>query len=244
MPHPSITFTHALCRTPCATVSDGLRALDTGTPDLSQFLKAHAAYVATLRSTGAQVTVLPPLDPFPDSVFIEDTALCLPDFAVLMRPDAPTRQGEVEGGDILTTGSEILVGRSARTNAAGIEQLRRITAAYGYSLREVTTPPEILHFKTDCSLLDPETILATPRLAATGCFDGYRVLTTRADETAAANAVRFNDLVLLPAGFDHTAALLDSHGYHVTPIDNTRAAKPDGGMSCLSLRFSPPQARQ
>ena len=99
----------------------------------------------------------------------------------------------------------------------------------------------MLHFKTDCSLLDEETILATPRLAASGCFDGYRVVLTAGGEDAAANSIRFNGVVLAPAGFPRTAEALAGAGYDVREIPNSEAAKLDGGMSCLSLRFTPPE---
>ena len=98
----------------------------------------------------------------------------------------------------------------------------------------------VLHFKTDCSLLDQETILATPRLAACGCFDGYRVILTAQGEDAGANSIRFNAVVLAPAGFPRTAEALARAGYDVREIPNSEAAKLDGGMSCLSLRFTPP----
>ena len=145
----------------------------------------------------------------------------------------------IEGGDILVTETEILVGRSARTNAAGIAELRHLVAPWGYKLREVLTPPGVLHFKTDCALLDEDTILATPRLAASGCFAGYRVFHTATGEEASANAIRFNDLVILPAGFPRTRDTLDRAGFTVREIGNSECAKLDGGMSCLSLRFSP-----
>ncbi len=98
-------------------------------------------------------------------------------------------------------------------------------------------PEGVLHFKTDCSLLDGGTILSTERLAASGCFDGYRVLLTAPGEEAAANAIRFNDLVLMAAGFPATARSLRDAGYAVREIGNSECAKLDGGMSCLSLRF-------
>jgi dimethylargininase len=263
MSEASFRFSHAIVRLPGESIVNGLRAEDTGTPDLARFLTDHATYVAALVRTGAQVTVLQPLEEFPDAVFVEDTALCLPQGAVIMRPGAPSRLGEasamapvlaefydrvaiidgpgfIEGGDILVTGCEILVGRSARTDAAGIEALRRIVEPWGHRLREVETPPDVLHFKTDCSLLDAETILATERLAASGCFDGYRVLNVPVGEEAAANAIRFNDDVILPAGFPRTAETLDTAGFSVVEVSNTEAAKLDGGMSCLSLRFAPP----
>lgn len=258
----SFRFTHAITRRPPPSITEGLRAVDTGTPDLSLMLAHHADYVAALRSTGATVIELDPLPAYPDSVFVEDTALCLPEGAVVMRPGAPTRLGEaaemaphlaalyglvvriegpgtIEGGDILVTEREILVGRSARTDAAGIEELTALVTPWGHTVREVFTPPGVLHFKTDCSLLDAETILATPRLAASGCFDGYRVIHTGAGEEAAANAIRFNDLVLLPAGFPRTREALLAAGYAVREIGNSECAKLDGGMSCLSLRFTP-----
>ncbi|MFN3292523.1 MAG: dimethylarginine dimethylaminohydrolase family protein [Gemmobacter sp.] len=261
----SFRFTHAICRLPGNSIVRGLRAVDTGAPDLALMRAHHADYVAALRETGADVTVLDPLEAYPDAVFVEDTALCLPQGAVVMRPGAPSRLGEaaemaphlerlygsvariagpgtIEGGDILTTETEILVGRSARTDAAGIAELAEIVAGWGWRLREVQTPPGVLHFKTDCSLLDAETILSTRRLSATGCFAGYRVIDVAEGEEAAANTIRFNDLVLMPAGFPRTRDRLVAGGYRVREIGNSECAKLDGGMSCLSLRFSLPAA--
>jgi dimethylargininase len=262
MSDAAFRFTHAVTRRPCAAITAGLRAVDTGAPDLAVMLDHHAAYVATLRGTGATVIELEPLEAYPDSVFVEDTALCLPQGAIVMRPGAPTRLGEaaemvphlaalyaevrriegpgfIEGGDILVTGREILVGRSARTDAAGIAELTTLVAPWGHVVREVETPPGVLHFKTDCSLLDGETILATDRLAASGCFAGYRVIPVAGGEEAAANAIRFNDLVILPEGFPRTAERIVAAGYTVCQIGNSECAKLDGGMSCLSLRFTP-----
>ena len=259
----SYTFSHAITRRPSTSIVAGLRAVDTGTPDLALMQAHHADYVAALRSTGAVVVELPALEAFPDSVFVEDTALCLPEGAVVMRPGAPSRLGEaaemaphlaalygqvvriegadsfIEGGDILVTDTEVLVGRSARTNAAGVAELTRLIAPWGHKVREVFTPPGVLHFKTDCSLLDAETILATERLDASGCFTGYKVIHCAPGEEASANAIRFNDLELFPAGFPRTRDKLVAAGYRVQEIGNSECAKLDGGMSCLSLRFAP-----
>ena len=101
------------------------------------------------------------------------------------------------------------------------------------------TPKGVLHFKTDCSLLDEETILSTKRLAVSGCFEGYRVIHVEEGEEACANSIRFNELVIMPARFPKTAEKLKAQGYNVREIGNSEAAKLDGGMSCLSLRFSP-----
>ena len=184
MTDQSYRFSHAITRKPAASIIAGLRAVDLGAPDLDLMLAHHADYVAALKSTGATVIELNPLAAYHDAVFVEDTALCLPKGAVIMRPGAPSRLGEaaemaphlavlygevatiqgpgfIEGGDILATETEVLVGRSARTNAAGVAELAGIISDWGYKLREVQTPPDILHFKTDCSLLDGDTALAT-----------------------------------------------------------------------------------
>ncbi len=260
----SYSFTHAITRLPAPSILDGLRAVDTGAPDLARMMQHHADYSKALAETGAKVIQLPALPAYPDSVFVEDTALCLPEGAVIMRPGVPSRLGEagemaphlaqlypnlhhitgadsfIEAGDILMCEGEVLVGRSARTNGAGIAELAGILAQWGIKTREVFTPAGVLHFKTDCSLVDAETILATPRLAASGCFDGYRVIHTADGEEAAANAIRFNNLVLMAAGFPRTRDALLRAGYELREIGNSECAKLDGGMSCLSLRFTPP----
>lgn len=262
MSHASYIFSHAICRLPSRSLVNGLRAEDTGQPDYDVFIKDHADYVETLKSTGAKVIVLDALEAFPDSVFVEDAVLCLPKGAVIMRPGAPSRLGEaeaikqaiselytqveqikgpgfIEGGDILVTETEVLVGRSARTDKAGIEELASIIGSWNYTLREVDTPEGVLHFKTDCSLLDENTILSTKRLAQSGCFENYDVIYTADGEEACANTIRFNDYVIMPDGFPETERKLLDNGYDIKKIGNIEAAKLDGGMSCLSLRFTP-----
>ena len=257
----SYQFTHAIVRQPAKSIIKGLRAVDIGSPDYDQMLCDHKDYVDALTSAGVAVISLTALDKFPDGQFVEDTALCLPKAVILMRSGALSRLGEVneiapklrelfedvyeiddhgyiEGGDILVTGKEILVGRSARTDENGVRQLSEILTPLGYVIREVFTPPEILHFKTDCSLLGPYEILSTKRLQSSGCFDGYSVINVADGEEAAANAIRVNDYVIMPAGFPRTKAILEEHGYKVKVINNTECAKLDGGMSCLSLRLN------
>ena len=253
-------FSHAIVRAPADSVTEGLRAVDAGSPDAARFAADHAAYVAALEAAGAVVIALPALEDFPDSVFVEDTALCLPEGAVVLRPGAPSRLGEamameptlralysrverigsgfVEGGDILVSDRGILVGLSARTDADGVAALGEIVEPWGYAVRVLETPSEVLHFKTDCGLLDGGTVLATRRLAASGCFAGHRVIEVARGEEACANCVRVNDVVLFPAGFPETARVLRDEGYVLVELPNEQAALIDGGMSCLSLRLS------
>jgi len=254
-------FSRALVRLPGASVAAGLRMAGTRTPDAEKFLRQHQAYVAALKAAGVQVTVLPALEQFPDSVFVEDAALCVPGTAITLRPGAATRRGEaaairphleslfntvvdlpgegtVDGGDVLLADEEAFIGLSKRSDEKGCEALASLLDELGYRSRRVQSPPEVLHFKSDCGLLDSDTFFATRRLAATRCFSDYRVIEAPAGEEAAANLVRVNDVVLLRTGFPRTEVLLQDSGFAVTTLATDQAALVDGGLSCMSLRFS------
>ena len=255
----AIHFSAAITRLPAKSAVDGLRAKDTGAVDIELMARQHVEYQQALRQAGATVTELPALPEYPDAHFVEDTALCLPNLAVMMRPRAEKRRGEVapmrevltplfeniaditdgyiEAGDILTTPSEVLVGLSARTNQKGAEQLRQILIGHGYVTRILKTPSEVLHFKTDCTLIDDQCILSTQRLASSGCFHGYQTLIVPAGEEAAANMIRYNNHIIMPAGFPKTESMLRAKGFTIICVGNSECAKIDGGMSCLSLRL-------
>ncbi|HEY0299709.1 MAG TPA: arginine deiminase family protein [Rhizomicrobium sp.] len=253
-------FTDAIVRAPGRSVVDGLRDDPRARPRYEEIREEHAAYVAALRAAGVAVEVLPPLEAFPDSVFVEDPALVFGEGAILLRPGAPSRLGErdamraaltarfprvlelqdgefADGGDVLVTPDVVFVGLSRRTNAAGAAALLAHLAALGRSGRVVQTPPGVLHFKTAVSLLDRNTLLATPAMAAAGLFGGLNLLFTPEGEHAAANALRVNDTVFAGAQFPATRDLLTSAGYAVTPLGVAGIAKLDAGLSCMSLRW-------
>jgi dimethylargininase len=256
----SYHFAQAITREPGESVALGLRASDGLDPNPDIFRQEHLAYIRCLEAAGVEVTALPALEAFPDSVFVEDTAICTPDCAIVLRPGAPSRrkeinaitpalgnffqeviilpgQGFVDGGDVLLAEKDAFIGLSKRTNQAGFEALSAVLADLGYQPRKVETPADILHFKTDCGLLDARTIFSTKRLASTHCFDGYRVICAPEGDEAAANLIRVNDIVLLSTGFPKTEALLREAGYHVQTVPTSQAALLDGGLSCMSLRF-------
>jgi dimethylargininase len=255
----SYRFSNAIVRQPGRSVVSGLRAVDRGKPDFERFRAEHREYVQALERAGLKVTVLDALEAFPDSVFIEDAALCLPEGIVMLRPGARSRTGEagvlaeslpglgyeivhcesdgfIDGGDILVTDSSILVGLSDRTDRSGFDWLKTVLGRWGYVVRAVHTPQAVLHFKSDCCVLDSQTILATERLSGAECFSPFTVLTVPQGEEAAANCIRVNDTLLVPAGFPATAELLAQEGYAVESVAVTQPSLLDGGLSCMSLR--------
>ncbi|MEL6188629.1 MAG: arginine deiminase family protein, partial [Myxococcota bacterium] len=224
----------------------------------------HDRYLEALAQAGVgQILTLPPLEDFPDAVFIEDPALVFSEGAILLRPGAESRRdeakalapdlpahfprvlelpegGHVEGGDVLVTPSRVFIGLSARTDERGARHLAEALGALGKQAFVTQTPKGILHFKTACSLLDEETVLVTERMAASGVFEGFRTLVTPPGEAAAANALRVNETVLVGAQFPATQDLLGHHGYRVEAVPTEQIGRLDAGLSCLSLRWSRP----
>ncbi len=247
-------FTHAIVRTPGLSVVNGLREDAAATPRHGAVVREHMAYVAALGTAGLAVDVLPPLEGFPDSVFVEDPAFVVPEGAILLRPGAPSRLGEREhlraalarhfgrvldvtdgyadGGDVLIAPDVVYIGLSKRTDLAGAQALKAHLETLGRAARIVETPKDVLHFKTACSLLDEETVLATE--AMRGVFD--RLKTVIAPEPAAANALRVGDTLFVGAQHKRTVDLL-ARNYNVVALDTREIAKLDAGLSCMSLRW-------
>ena len=252
-------FNSAIVRTPGRSVVNGLRAAPGPAPVFETLIAEHHSYIAALRAAGVRVTVLDALERHPDSIFVEDPALVFSDAAILLRPGAPSRMAEArelratlegrfpavlqlthgfaDGGDILVTPSRVLIGLSARTDRAGAGALRELLAAMGLDSAVVEVPPGTLHLKSDCSLVDEETVLATEELAASGALSGLRTLVVPKAERSAANALRVNDVVFVRAGCPRTFEMLESRGLAVVSLPVSEIAKIDAGLSCMSLRW-------
>lgn len=250
-------FDSAIVRTPAPSVIDGLRTNDGESPSYEGVLAEHRAYVAVLEAAGVAVEILPPLEAYPDSIFVEDPAFVIPEGAIVLKPGAPSRIGEAaeiapvlrrrfervleldegyaDGGDILILPDEILIGLSARTDQTGASRFVALAAELGRRARIVETPRGTLHFKTASSLIDEETIMATPALAP--FFPGYDVLVTPEGEWGSANLLRVNGSLLVGAAYPRTLDLLAARGFVPIALDTSEIAKIDAGLSCMSLRW-------
>ena len=252
-------FTHAILRRPGASVVKGLRAGGGTDPAFADVLAEHAGYAAALTEAGLTLTMLDPLEQFPDAIFVEDPALVFPEGAIVLKPGAPSRaaegaflrpalaaqfgqvldlpSGHADGGDVLVLPDKVLIGLSARTDRAGAEALAGLVEQLGYAAVIAATPAEVLHLKTASSLLDEETVLSTRALAETGIFAGYRVIEVPEGEEGGANVLRVNDRVLAGAGYPRILDALDAHGLTVVTLPNAAIAAIDAGFTCMSLRW-------
>lgn len=253
-------FDRAIVRAPGRSVVNGLRSAADVMPEHDAIVREHDAYVTALRSAGLSIEVLPPLEQFPDSMFVEDPALVFSEGAILLRPGAASRLGEtaemrdvlarnfpkvlelegeeyVDGGDVLVTPNAVLIGLSARTCRTGAEALAGKLERFGRKARIVEVPAGMLHLKTGVSLLDEETVLATARIAQSDAFLGFRTLVVSGEDEASPNALRINGTVFLGACYPRTLELVAREGFRVAAVPVSEIAKLDAGLSCMSLRW-------
>ena len=255
-------FQHAIVRLPGANFAQGLTRIDQGTPDLARALAQHRGYCEALRDCGLSLNTLPADARYPDGTFVEDTAVLLPEGAILTRPGAASRLGEVDairgalnshyphvveieapgtldGGDICEASRHVFIGLSERTNAAGAAQLTRWLAMHGYGADtiDIRGMRSILHLKSGLAHLDGGRLLLIDELLDHPAFSRFERIRVAADEAYGANAVQVNERVLIASGHPQLEARLRALGYDPLTLEMSEFAKMDGGLSCLSLRF-------
>jgi len=252
-------FKNAIVRKPCPEMIRGIRSASLGTPDYHNALEQHRAYVEALENCGLEVKVLDADSRFPDSVFVEDVALCTGECAIVTNPGASSRNGEqlemkpvlesfykevesiaapgtLDAGDVMMVGKHFYVGISQRTNVQGAGQLIRILENYGMSGSTVPLT-EMLHLKTGLSYLEQNHLLVTGEFTDHPAFDAFQKIEVDPPEAYAANSLWVNSWVLVPAGFPDTLEKIERAGYRTIVLDVSEFQKLDGGLSCLSLRF-------
>jgi dimethylargininase len=255
----SHTFTQAICRRPGPDLGGGLTTSDLGAPDFDLACRQFDRYTAALGECGLEITILQALDGYPDAHFVEDTAVVTPDAAVITSPGAPARQGEqhsiaealaggrplfqieepgtLDGGDVLMIDQHFLIGVSDRTNEDGAAQLGSILEVFGYTWQAVPVGAG-LHFKSSVNLVGPDTLLVSEAFKDRSELASYRRLVVAPEEEYAANTLLVNGRLIMPAGYPRTKGQLGSLGVPIIEVDTSEFRKMDGGLTCLSLRFS------
>lgn len=251
-------YSQAITRKPCKNFSAGITSSNLGKPDYSLMLQQHHAYVDTLNNLGLQVTELEALDDYPDAHFVEDTAVVVPEIAIIARPGAKSRRGEeitiedvlakykniekikapgtVDGGDVLITGKKVYIGISERTNQEGANQLSEILIKFGYDSTYISVNKG-LHLKSDVNYIGKNTVLMTNIFFDTQDFKSYNKFIVKPEESYAANSLLVNNKLIIPKGFAETKLRLIEAEFDVIELDMSEPQKMDGGLTCFSLRF-------
>jgi dimethylargininase len=239
--------------------------------DLEQARAQHRAYVETLSALGCKVEILPTLPENPDAVFVEDTAVVVDELAVITRPGAESRRAEVDssaaalarhrklayieapgtldGGDVLVVGRSVYVGLSARSNHAGIAQLRVHLEPFGYRVEPVelkgclhlkTAATQVGMLKSAAAEVAPGLLLINPAWVDKTAFRDVAFIEVDPAEPFAANAVCVGEALVYPASFPRTRERLEQQGLDVHVVDMSETEKAEGGVTCCSILLRAP----
>ncbi|MGN6125079.1 MAG: dimethylargininase [Humibacter sp.] len=246
----------ALVRIPATNLAEGIVSnIDRVPVDPTKADEQWDAYVAALSEAGWDTVEVASAEVLPDSVFVEDTAVVFGGRAIIARSGAEQRRGEtpgteavltdlgvridrieepgtLDGGDVLRVGDTIYVGRSERTNAEGVRQLRVLAAEEGYSVVAVPVTGA-LHLKSVATALPDGTVIGdASRIADTSIFDRFLAVPEPAGVAA---VVLSADSVLVAASAPKTAELIADLGYKVVTVDISEFEKLEGCVTCLSI---------
>jgi len=250
-------FTSAILRIPPATCASGLTTASLGAPDFKKTREQFNHYVSILSDLNLTVTVLPANPAFPDSHFVEDTAVVMPELAIITHPGAPSRAGEVatiepvlarfkriehirngrmDGGDVLMVDRRFFVGLSGRTNREGLREFAAIVEPLGYRVDAVDVGAG-LHLKSIVNYAGNNTLLLSAAFVHHPAFAGFEHIVVDSEEEYAGNTLWINDTLITPDGYPRLLARLKKLGLPIMTIPTSEFKKMDGGLTCLSLRF-------
>ncbi len=259
-------FTKAITKKLCSRFADGITTSNLGKPDFNLALQQHAAYINALKSCGLEVAELVADENFPDSCFTEDAAVIADEVAVITNPGAQSRRDEIvsmipvlekfkklefiqspgtlEGGDVMQIvrgtpygEKHFYIGLTDRTNEDGAHQLGSILSKYSYQYTVIPVTAA-LHLKTIVNYIGNNNLLVTEELFSHPAFISFNKILVPQDEMYAANCLLINNKLIIPAGFAHVKTELQKLNYDLIELNMSEFEKMDGGLSCLSLRFS------
>jgi len=233
-----------------------LTHLERAAIDAPRAVAQHRGYTQALEALGSTLEWLPPLPQCPDGVFVEDTAVPLPEIAVITRPGAASRRGEtasvaaalehhrpvarilepgcLDGGDVLRIGRTLHVGVSGRTNEAGVAQLAQLLRPFGYRIEKLALAG-CLHLKSAASFIPPDVLLLNPAWVDAAGFGGLHVIAVDEREPHAANTLTIDGTTLVSAAYPHTCHRLGAAGVRTRTVDVSELHKAEGGLTCMSL---------
>ena len=225
-----------------------------GCVDVPRAVAQHEAYEAALRAAGLEVRRLPPLDDYPDGMFVEDNALLLDEHAVILRPGAASRAGEtastadalggqftlhrlgaghVDGGDVLRIGPVLYVGISTRTDLAGVGALDALVAPLGYRVVPVPVAGG-LHLKSAATCVNG-LLVHNPAWTVAAHFADVEALPVAPGEDYGGNVLLAGETLLTAADSPRTAEALAARGFSIVALDISEMRKADAALTCMSL---------
>jgi dimethylargininase len=239
--------------------------------DVQLAKKQHQAYLQIINELVPHVIQVEPDERHPDCCFIEDTAIVLKDVAVIGLLGSTERRGEevqvreaiqrvgiqkiheikppgvLDGGDVLFTGKDLLVGLSKRSNYEALEQLKEIFQGifpvYGIPVIEG------LHLKSFMSAFDSQTLIVGASQAGAYAAEEIRKQPAFKEnyslvfvpDPVASNVLRIGSTLIMQEGFPTTEVILrdlcEKHQMRLVKLNMSELIKADGALTCCSILF-------
>ncbi|MBD3189665.1 MAG: amidinotransferase [Candidatus Heimdallarchaeota archaeon] len=251
-----MTIKHAITREPSKTFSNCLSTHPLHhSIDIKRAKEQHQKYRIILKELGVEVINLAPEREYPDSCFVEDTAIIHKDKALITRMAKTNRRGEeqriaeilqkyfsiintkppatLEGGDVIHLPDRLICGITKRTNEKAIPQLQ---AWFNVPI-DIIEDQTIMHLKSYVNYVGKDTIITTQQFKNHPKLIPYKKILVPEEEKYAANALAINDVILVAANYPNTQARLKEEGFEIIPINLSEFQKCDGAITCLSLIF-------
>jgi dimethylargininase len=217
--------------------------------------KHHVEYCNTLEELGLELIKLPRLNEYPDSCFIEDTAIIHNGRAFITRMGAVERRGEVnsvesvlteftevkkavepaiiEGGDVIHLKNQLVSGITQRSNQEGISQMSKFLEVKVLPCID----PGIVHLKSYVTYLGKNTLIITKKYANLSIFDKFEKIIVDTQEEYAANTLTINETVIMAEGYENAQMKVKEAGFDILTLKTTEFQKCEGALTCLSLLF-------
>ncbi|KXJ17733.1 N(G),N(G)-dimethylarginine dimethylaminohydrolase 1 [Exaiptasia diaphana] len=258
-------YTRAVvCGVPSSLPKNALRLEDPGEPiDLEKARQQHSDYVKTLEKLNLKLTHIEPDEELPDCVFVEDTAVCVGNKALIANLGHENRRAEakrmksalidlgfdvtcmenpacLDGGDVLFTGREFFVGLTTRTNKEGMEALAAAFPAFPVSGIKVE---KHLHLKSMMSMAGDDLIVVGSSSMASNSFKEieskakYKYRKLVVPEDVAANCLYLNGTLVHPSAKEIPESISVLQGLPGEKIEaeNSELHKADGCLTCCSI---------
>ena len=131
-------------------------------------------------------------------------------------------------------GGRVFVGRTSRTDDAGITQLRAELAPFGYAVRVVDVTG-CLHLKSAVTAVDDRTVLLNPAWVDARSLRAARRDRRRSRGADGGERPAVGDALVYGDAYPLTRARLEARGYRVHAVPATEIAKAEGAVTCCSL---------
>lgn len=253
----NISVKRAIVSKPTYRMIHGISTANLGPPNYLKALEQHANYIKALEECGASVTILDADHQYPDSTFVEDTAVLTDNCAIIANLHPESRKGEeiriqevleqfydnieqikapgtLEGGDVIRAKDHFYIGRSSRTNQEGASQLLDMLNQYGYS-SSIVKVENFLHLKSGIEYIGKNTLIGTKELLRKPQFKNFTKIEIK--EKYCTDFLRVNNTILTIEGCSQAQEITKNTGFNTLAVDISEFKKLNAGLSCLSLLF-------